>query len=116
MLPARSGTSDEATPVTPGIVASSSSARMKNARDRAESYPLNSGETPNVTTLSILSPRSTRLTFIRLLTNNPAEMRSAMESAICEVTSTVLNRAAARAPEGWPACALSVVTRSGRVL
>ncbi len=47
---------------------------------------------------------------------SPAEMSSAIDSAICAVTSVVRNRAAARAPDGWPACALIVETRSGRVL
>jgi hypothetical protein len=102
LSPASSGTIEAVTPVTPGIVASSSSVRMNNVRARAGSYPLNSGDTPNVMRLSTFKPRSTRLTFIRLRTNRPAEMSSAIESAICAVTSTVLNRAAVRAPDGCP--------------
>ena len=50
---------------------------------------------PNVTTLSIFTPRSTRLTFTRLLTNSPADTSSAIDSAICAVASEVRNRAAA---------------------
>ena len=46
----------------------------------------------------------------------PAAMSSAIDSAIWTVTSVVRNRDAARAPDGWPACALIVETRSGRVL
>ena len=42
-------------------------------------------------------------------------MRRAIDSAICAVTSVLRNRAAARAPDGWPACALIADTRSGLV-
>ena len=67
-------------------------------------------------TLSTFTPRSTRLMFIRLFVNSPAETSSAIDSAICAVASDVRKRAAARAPDGWPACPLSDDTRSGRVL
>ena len=54
-------------------------------------------------TLSIFTPRSTRLTFSRLLTKKPAAASSAIESAICAVASDERKRAAPRAPDGWPA-------------
>src|SRR5438067_1429914 len=38
-------------------------------------------------TLSTFTPRSTRLTFIRLFVNSPAETSSAIDSAICAVAS-----------------------------
>ncbi len=47
---------------------------------------------------------------------SPADTSSAIESAICAVASDVRNRAAARAPDGWPLWPFSVDTRSGRVL
>ena len=47
----------------------------------------------------------------------PGRRRAAPStSAICAVASAVRKRAAARAPDGWPAWPLSVETRSGRVL
>ena len=61
-------------------------------------------------------PSSTRETFIRLFVNSPAQTSSAIEIAIWDVASVARNRAAARAPEGWPACPFSVESRSGRVL
>jgi hypothetical protein len=61
-------------------------------------------------------PRSTRLTFMRLLIKRPADTRRAMERAICAVTREARNRAAERAPAGWPEFALRMVTRSARVL
>ena len=67
---------------------------------------------PNVITLSAFRPRSTRLTFIRLLVNNPADTSSAIDRAICTVASVVRNRAAARAPDGCPDWPFSVETRS----
>ena len=61
-------------------------------------------------------PRSTRLTLTRLLTKNPAAASSIIDSAICAVASTIRNRLAPRAPDGWPAWFFKVDTRSGRVL
>jgi hypothetical protein len=71
---------------------------------------------PNVSRLSIFKPRSTRVTFIRLRVNRPAATSSAIDSAICAVASDVLNRAAARAPEGWPDWPFMMLWRSGRLL
>ncbi len=82
LLPASSGTIAAVTPVTPGSAASSSSTRANSCCERAFSYPLRLGEMPNVTTLSIRSPRSTRLTLERLFRNRPAEMSSAIDNAI----------------------------------
>ena len=48
--------------------------------------------------------------------DEPAEMSSVIESAICAVTSAVRSLAAARDPDGCPACALRAHTRSGLVL
>ena len=101
---------------TPGIAANSSSVRSKKASERSASYPLSSGEIANVTTLSVRIPRSTRLTFTRLLINSPADASSVIERASWAVTNPLRNRAAARAPEGWPVLAFNIVTRSGRVL
>ena len=44
---------------------------------------------------------------------SPAETSSAIDSAICAVASDVRKRAAARAPDGWPAWPLSVDTEIG---
>ena len=52
-----------------------------------------------VTTFSVRTPRSTRLTLARLFTNTPDDTSSAVESAICAVTSTLRKRAAPRLPE-----------------
>ena len=46
----------------------------------------------NVTTLSTLIPRSTRLTFSRLLMKRPAQASSVIDSAIWAVASVVRNR------------------------
>ena len=54
--------------------------------------------------------------FIRLFVKSPADTSSAIDSAICVVASIARNRAAERAPDGWPAWPLSVDARSGRVL
>ena len=54
--------------------------------------------------------------FARLLVNSPAAMSNAIDSAICAVASVMRKRAAALAPDGCPALALSAVTRFGRVL
>ena len=48
--------------------------------------------------------------------NRPAEMSSAIDSAICAVTSDVRKRAAPRPPDSLPELLRSSVTRSGRVL
>ena len=48
--------------------------------------------------------------------NSPAEIRSAIESAIWTVTSDVRKRAAPRSPASLPELLRSAVTRSGRVL
>ena len=64
----------------------------------------------------MFNPRFTRLTLNRLRTNSPAQMSSAIDSAICAVTSELRKRVAARVPECLPEFARSVVTRSGRVL
>ena len=86
--------------VTPGKAASSSSTRSNRARLRSGSYPFNRGERPKATTLSVDNPRSTRLTFARLLMNRPAATNRAMDRLICAVTRIERNRAAARAPDG----------------
>ena len=103
LLPESSRTSDDDTLVTPGSAASSCSRRSNSACARAGLYPLKSGETANVTTLSMFNPRSTRLTFIRLFVNSPADTSSAIDSAIWVVASEARNRAAVRVPDGWPA-------------
>ena len=64
----------------------------------------------------MLIPRSTRLTLIRLRTNNPADTSSAIDNAICAVASVVRNRDAPRAAPFWPASSRSAATRVGRVL
>ena len=100
-----------------GHRASSSSRRSKNACERCDVVAVQLAARRRTSRrCRRCTPRSTRLTFIRLLMNSPAEMSSAIESAICAVTSDVRKRAAARAPDGWPGAARSVVTRSGRVL
>ena len=52
----------------------------------------------------------------RLLMKSPAEISSAIDSAICAVTSLVRKRAAPRPPDSLPELLRSSVTRSGRVL
>ncbi len=116
LLPASSGTIEALTLVTPGSADSSSSIRSKIAFDFSDGYPFSSGDTENVTRVSSFTPRSTRLTLNRLLVKRPADASRAIESAICTVTSPMRKRAAARAPEGWPAVPLRVLARSGRVL
>ncbi len=46
----------------------------------------------------------------------PAEIKRAIDSAICAVASVMRKRAADFAPDGCPAFALSADTRFGRVL
>ena len=102
LLPAMRGTLEAVTPVTPGTAASSASRRSKKSRERSGEYPLSSGDTPNVAKLSMLKPRSTRVTFIKLFTKRPAATRSAIESAICAVASVARKRPADRAPDVRP--------------
>ena len=61
-------------------------------------------------------PSSTRLTFIRLLVNSPAQTSSAIEIAIWIVASEARNHFADLPPPGWPAWPFSVVSRLGLVL
>ena len=63
-------------------------------------YPFIAGDTPNTTSCSVFRPRSTRATFSRLFVNRPAEISSAIDSAICAVASVRRKRAAAFAPDG----------------
>jgi hypothetical protein len=87
LLPASSGTTADVTPVTPGMAASSCSTRSMSApgawcrsrRDRAEM--------PKVATCSTWMPEVRALTLTRLFRNSPAEMSSAIDRAICAVTS-----------------------------
>ena len=53
--------------------------------------------------------------FSRLFGNSPQTSSSAIDSAICAVASVTRKRAAAFAPDGWPAFAFSADTRLGRV-
>ena len=115
LFPARIPTIADVTPDTPGSAWSSSRSRSNRTWDRSGSYPFRIGDTANVTTLSVRRPRSTRLTFARLLMKRPATTRSITDSAICAVTSPVRNRAADRAPVVWPVLLFSDVTRSVRV-
>ena len=70
---------------------------------------------PNVTRLSIFSPRSTRLMLNRLRVNRPAATSNAIDSAIWVVASDVRNRAAALVPVALPDWPFSTAARSGRV-
>ena len=65
---------------------------------------------------SVLTPSSTRLTLKRLLTNSPAPASRSIDRATCVVTRPLRNQAAERAPDGWPCCPLSALTRFGLVL
>ena len=78
--------------------------------------PARTGESPNVTISSTRSPRSTRDTFMRLFRNSPADTSSAMDSAICTVTSVARNRVAALPPVSCPAPARITLIKSDRVL
>ncbi len=82
LLPASAGTREAVTLETPGWPASSSSSRSKSPFERSAEYPFNSGDTLNVIRLSMLIPRSTRLTLSRLFTKSPAHTSSAIEIAI----------------------------------
>ena len=100
LLPASSGQRRRRRRVTPGIAASCFLDRAKSCTDRAAVVavqPRRDAETSR--RCRCLIPRSTRPTLRRLLMNSPAEMSSAIESAICAVTSDVRNRAAPRAAD-----------------
>jgi hypothetical protein len=92
------GTCEEVTVVTPGSLASSSSIRSNSTAERSGKYPFRAGDTLSVATWSISSPRSTRLTLMRLFVKTPAMTRSTIDSATCTVASTVRKRADLRPP------------------
>ena len=102
--------------MTPGSAASSCSTRLKSTALRALSYPVRCGTIWKVAIWSIFTPRSTRLTFIRLLRKSADMINSPMDSAICAVTSPARKRAAERPPAIWPAPARMALMRSLRVL
>ena len=62
-------------------------------------------------------PRSTRLTFTRLLREEAGrDQQRHRERDLRRRQRRAEPRGAARAPDGWPACPFSVESRSGRVL
>ena len=95
-----SGTRAADTAVTPGVAASRVNTSWNNAWARGSVYPFRCGPSAKVMTWSTCTPRSTRLTFSRLLPKRPADASRPIDSETCTTTSAILTRAAARAPDG----------------